>query len=152
MARIWADGIVDGAVQATMASIIDAGFELHRALGPGHLESVYHRCLAHDLRRRGHQILSEKWLGVRYLDLEIERAYRADLIIDDRVLVEIKADEGTPPIHRAQAIAYLKASGLPAGVILNFNVEYFKTGYDRLLHPALLAEARRRAAEALPNG
>lgn len=144
MRSSWAETLVSSETREAMDAILDAGFRVHRSLGPGFLESVYRRCLVHALRKDGRQVEEEVYLPIQFDDLRIERAHRADLVVDSTIIVETKAVDPLHPLHSAQLIAYLKASGLPAGVILNFNVPYFRAGYERRVHPDLLRDASSR--------
>ena len=106
--------------------IIGAAIEVHRHLGPGLLESVYPRCLVHELRLRNVPVASEV-----ALDLEYKGSYRLDLLVDNRVVVEIKAVDAVTPIHEAQLLTYLRLSGHSAGLLLNFKVKLLKDGITR---------------------
>src|SRR5215468_9818010 len=98
-------------VEKIAASVIDAGFQVHQALGPGLLESAYEHCLAYELQQRGIQVQRQVALPVVYRDVQIEAGYRIDLIAGGKVLVEIKAIEALLPIHHAQLLTYLRLSG-----------------------------------------
>lgn len=114
-------------------AIIGAAIEVHRALGPGLLESCYESCLAWELLARGVEFERQVSLGIVYKDHLVESAYRIDLLIENRVIVEVKAVETVTDVHRAQLLTYLKLSGKPIGLILNFNVELLKHGIDRMV-------------------
>jgi GxxExxY protein len=115
-------------------AIVGAAIEVHRALGPGLLESSYQRCLQHELTLRGIPFAHEKELPVIYKGIQLDCGYRLDLIVMDRVVVEIKAVQELDPIHEAQLLTYLKLGGYRAGLLINFNVELLKHGIRRRLH------------------
>lgn len=113
--------------------IIGAAIEVHRALGPGMLEAAYAKCLALELTNRGMAIEREKPIGIVYKSANIENAFRADLIVEKKVLVEVKATDLIVPIHTAQTLTYLRLSGLSIGLIINFHVENLRKGIKRLI-------------------
>lgn len=114
-------------------SIIGSAIRVHKSLGPGLLESAYQACLAHDLALSGRTVEREVEIPIVYRGLRVEPGYRADLRVDGSVLVEIKAVERIHPIHQAQVLTYLRASGLRTGLLINFNVQVLKEGLHRLL-------------------
>ena len=103
------------------------------SLGPGLLESVYERCMAHELALRGLSVLTQVEIPLSYKDLELECGYRADLIVNDKVLVELKAVNKLLPVHEAQLLTYLRLTGIHVGLILNFNVHVLKKGIVRMV-------------------
>ncbi len=111
--------------------IIGAAIEVHRALGPGLLESAYEVCLQHELVRAGLAVLRQVELPIRYEDVMLDAGYRLDLLVEDRVVIELKAVEKVLPIHEAQLITYLKLSGHPIGLLINFNVTKLVDGVTR---------------------
>lgn len=111
--------------------IIDSAIKVHTVLGPGLLESTYEACLEHELRRRQHKVLRQVTLPVVFEGLRIDLGYRIDLLIDDEVIVELKASEGIAPVHKAQLASYLKLSGRHLGLLINFNVYQLKDGLVR---------------------
>jgi GxxExxY protein len=113
--------------------IIGAAMDIHRALGPGLLESAYEGCLAHELVLRGRTIERQVPVPLRYRGLDLEVGYRMDLVVDRTVLVEIKAVEKLHPVVTAQVLTYLKLSGLRAGLICNFYVALLKDGIRRVV-------------------
>jgi len=113
--------------------IVDAAIKVHRALGPGLLESAYQACLAHELRRREHRVECEVALGLQFEGMLIEVGYRIDMRIDELVLVENKTVEKILPIHLAQLLTYLKLSGLSLGLIINWNVILLRDGIQRVV-------------------
>ena len=114
--------------------VIESAIHVHRALGPGLLESAYQRCLSHHLRKRGLEIEEEIPLTLEFEELTIAGAYKIDMIVEKSVMIELKAVENLGPIHVAQAITYLKFSGLNAGLILNFNSIVLRDGLRRVFN------------------
>ncbi|MDA8378351.1 MAG: GxxExxY protein [Planctomycetia bacterium] len=112
--------------------IVDATMKVHSALGPGLLESAYEGCLIHELSRRGLQALSQQILPVVFDGCKIDVGYRIDLIVQQCVIVEIKAVDKLAPIHEAQLLTYLKLSGIKLGLLLNFNVLHMRDGIKRM--------------------
>jgi GxxExxY protein len=115
-------------------TIIGAAIRVHRELGPGLLESVYEACLAIELEHAGVPFVRQRVLPVVYRGVHVDAAYRMDLVVDDFVVVETKAVETLTSLHEAQLLTYLRLSGLPLGLLLNFNVELMKQGVRRLVH------------------
>ena len=113
--------------------IIGAAIEVHKTLGPGLLESTYEACLSHELNLQGIQIQRQVPLPVKYKGLELEIGYRLDLIVEDLIIVELKAVERTEPIHEAQLMTYLRLTGLWLGLLLNFNVPVLRSGIKRIV-------------------
>jgi GxxExxY protein len=113
------------------AIVVDAGLTVHRALGPGLLESIYEQCLAHELGTRGIPVRRQLALPVHYKDVRLEAGYRIDLMVDDLVVIEVKAVETLTRLHESQILTYLRLSGVKLGFIFNFNVSLFKDGLRR---------------------
>jgi GxxExxY protein len=118
--------------EAAAREIIGAAIEVHRVLGPGFLESIYEKALRHELELRGLAIDTQKEILVPYKDIQIE-GQRLDLLVAGRVIVELKAVDALAPIHDAQLISYLKATGLRLGLLINFRVSLLKDGIKRLV-------------------
>jgi GxxExxY protein len=112
--------------------VIAALIEVHRTLGPGLLESAYEACFCRELQLRGLRFERQRPLPVEYRGLLVDCGYRLDVIVEDRVLVELKAVERLLPIHQAQVVTYLKLSRLDVGLLVNFNVQLLKHGLRRL--------------------
>lgn len=112
--------------------ILDSAFYVHTHLGPGLLEKVYEESLAHVLRQRGFQIDQQKVLPVQFDTIKIDAGFRPDLIVNDQIIIELKACERILPIHEAQIHTYLKLSQKTLGLILNFNVPSLKNGIKRI--------------------
>jgi GxxExxY protein len=113
--------------------IIAAAMEVHRALGPGLLESAYEHCLAHELASRGIPFERQLALPVEYKGDSIDCGFRLDFVIDRTVVLEIKAMDALLPIHEAQLLTYLKLGGYHLGLLINFNVALLKNGIRRLI-------------------
>ncbi len=114
-------------------AVIGAAIEVHRALGPGLLESAYELCLCRELPFRGARFERQKPIPLNSKDVKLDCGYRADVVVGDAVLVELKAVETLLPIHEAQLLRYLRLRGLPAGLLINFNVRLLKQGNKRRL-------------------
>jgi len=115
-------------------AIIGAAIQVHQTLGPGLLESAYEACLAFELVELGYKIEKEKPLPLVYKTMELDCAYRLDLLVEDKVIVEVKAVDQLMPIHQAQVLSYLKLSGCKIGLLINFNVKLLKTGIQRIIN------------------
>jgi GxxExxY protein len=120
-------------VERLSLQVIDAGLKVHKALGPGLLESAYEHCLAFELQKRGLRVRRQVILPIVYEGEQIDAGYRLDLVIDEAIIVEIKAVDALTRVHEAQVLTYLKLSGLRLGFLLNFNVALFKQGIRRLM-------------------
>jgi len=118
---------------ALTGRIISAAIEVHRHLGPGLLESAYRSCVMGELVAAGMVVRHEAAIPIIYKGRRIEGAYRADLVVDDAVLVELKAVEHILPIHESQTLTYLRLGHLPVGLLLNFNVARLKDGIHRFV-------------------
>jgi GxxExxY protein len=114
--------------------VIGAAIEVHRRTGPGLLESAYEHCLAFEMARRGIAFRRQVGLPIRYGEVDLDAGYRLDFLVDDHLIVELKATESVEPIHEAQLLTYLRLSGKPIGLLLNFNVRSMKQGIRRLLN------------------
>ena len=114
--------------------IIGSAIAVHRALGPGLLESAYEACLAYELAERGLTIERQKALPVTYRGVHVDCGYRIDLLVEGLVVVELKAVERLDPIHEAQLLSYLKLSGSRVGLLINFNVKMLKEGIRRMVN------------------
>jgi GxxExxY protein len=114
--------------------IIGSAIAVHRVLGPGLLESAYEACLAYELAQRGLAFERQKGLPVTYRDVRLDCGYRIDLLVEELVVVEVKVVEKLIPIHEAQRLSYLKLSGCPVGLLINFNVKVLKEGIRRMVN------------------
>lgn len=126
--------IGDDEVNRITGAIIAAGIEVHRALGPGLMESAYLACMIVELRAAGFALDTQKQLPLFYKGLQIDCAYRVDLIVSGCVIVELKCVSEFAPVHRAQLLTYLKLTGCSLGLLLNFHVPVFKQGICRVLN------------------
>jgi len=113
-------------------TIIGAAIEVHRHLGPGLLESAYQACLAREMDLRNLAFEQEKQLFLEYKGLKLDCGYRLDFLVEQSVIVELKAVEALQPIHEAQLLTYLKLSGCKIGLLINFNVPVLKNGLKRM--------------------
>ena len=111
--------------------VIGAAIEVHRFLGPGLLESAYEECLCRELTLRGIDFARQVPIPITYKDVELSCGYRADVIVDQAVLLELKAVDRVLPVHEAQLLTYLRLTGLRVGLLLNFNVDVLKKGIVR---------------------
>lgn len=113
--------------------VLGAALSVHRALGPGLLESVYSRCLSFEFEHCGLSFRREVPIPVLYRGHHLDVSYRADFIVEDALLIEVKSVQKVDPIHRAQLLTYLKLTGLKTGLLLNFNSAMLRTGTHRLV-------------------
>ncbi len=128
--------------------IIGAAIEVHRHLGPGLLESAYEECLCYELNQLGLGFQRQVHLPIRYKGILLEAAHRMDLVVEDAVVVEIKATEQMHPLFSAQLLTYLKSSGKSVGLLINFNVPALKDGLKRVVNsPRLCVSASNGKAD-----
>lgn len=120
-------------VNKTTETIIGAAIEVHRNLGPGLLESAYEECLCHELKLRDMSFQRQVPLPVIYKGMRLDCGYRLDLLVNDEVVVELKAVDSLQPIHEAQLLTYLRLGGWKVGLLLNFNVPVLKYGIKRMV-------------------
>ena len=113
--------------------VVDAAYCVHSALGPGLIESVYETCLVHELARRGIEVKRQVAVPVIYEGVRLNAGLRLDLVVGDRVVVEVKATETVLPVHVAQVLTYLKLSGYRLGLLVNFNIPVIKDGIRRIV-------------------
>jgi GxxExxY protein len=118
------------------SDIIKAAVEVHRGLGAGLLESVYRVCFAFELRTLGLQVVEQKKVPVHYKGLLLECGFQIDFLVNDIVVVEIKSVAAVAPVHEAQLLTYLRLTGRPVGLLINFNVPLLKSGIRRLVNTA----------------
>lgn len=111
---------------------VDCGFQLHQELGPGLLESVYETCLAHSLAERGFHVERQRVIPIRYRGVTLDEAFRADVLVEGSLLIEVKSTEAYSPVHAKQVITYLRLMNLPLGLLMNFGAATFKEGVKRL--------------------
>jgi GxxExxY protein len=125
MRRLFDDG---------SAPVVDAAMEVHSALGPGLLESAYEACLAHELRSRGHHVATQLPITLVYKGVRVDVGYRADLVVDGGILVELKAVTKIIPVHEAQVISNLRIGGYRVGLLINFATRRLKDGIQRFVN------------------
>jgi GxxExxY protein len=114
--------------------IIGAAIDVHRMLGPGLLESAYATCLQHELLQRGLKVVRELPVPIRYKGITLDCGYRLDLLVEESVVVEVKAVDALAPIHQAQLMSHLRLCGLRVGLLINFNVRMLKHGLKRVVN------------------
>jgi len=112
--------------------VVDAAHAVHRALGPGLLESVYEVCLLHELAKRGLKVDQQAAVLITYDNVRLDAGLRLDLVVENSLLVELKAVESILPVHQAQVLTYLKLWGLRLGLLINFNVPLIRDGIKRI--------------------
>ena len=113
---------------------VDCGFKLHQALGPGLLESVYEVCLASSLADRGLSVERQRPIPIRFNGLQFEEGFRADILVEGMLLIELKSTERYAAVHAKQVLTYLRLMNLPLGLLMNFGAPTFKDGVRRLLN------------------
>ncbi|MGD9039454.1 MAG: GxxExxY protein [Desulfobacteraceae bacterium] len=116
------------------STIIGAAVEVHKALGPGLLESAYEECLSHELDLRNLVVERQKSLPLVYKGKQLDCGYRLDIVVENRIILELKSCEKIEEIHKAQLLTYLKISGLKLGLLLNFNMPVMKDGVVRIVN------------------
>ncbi|MBB4153163.1 iron complex transport system substrate-binding protein [Sphingomonas jinjuensis] len=121
-------------LDAISGDVIDVALRLHRELGPGLLESVYEQLLAARLEKMGYRIARQRAVTLRFDGIEIDNAFRIDLLVDERLLVEIKSVERIMPIHAKQLLTYLRLTKQPLGLLINFGGETLREGVRRLVN------------------
>jgi GxxExxY protein len=114
--------------------VLDYAFEVHRALGPGLLESAYQHCLYHELKNEGFEVQKEVVQPIKYKDLEIEQGYRIDLLVENKLVIELKATKSLEDKHIAQTLTYLRLGGYRLGLLINFNEKMLKDGIKRIVN------------------
>ena len=124
-------------VNSITQKIIGSAITIHKELGPGLLESSYEACMAYELAQLNLKVERQKGLPVIYRGIKLDCGYRIDFLVEDRVIVELKAVEKLEPIHEAQILSYLKLSNCEVGLLINFNVKLIKYGIRRFLNRAL---------------
>ena len=122
---------LDDFTESVAKQLVDSAIEVHRVLGPGLLESVYQACLIHTLRKRGLRVESQIELPILFDGVRIDSGLRLDLLIEDRIIVELKAVEVLHPVHFSQLMTYLRLSGRRLGFLINFNVPKLVDGLNR---------------------
>src|SRR5436190_8249994 len=127
--------------------VVDVAYKIYTGFGPGLLESVYETIMAYELQKRGLQVIRQQPIQVVYEDIRMELGFRADLIIENRVVVEVKSVEAIAPVHKKQLLTYLRLTDKSLGLLTNFNVDLIKDGITRVvngLQEGPHAKAQRR--------
>ena len=114
--------------------VLDAAFELHTRTGPGLLETVYEAILAHELRQRGLEVQRQAPIPIRYGELLFDEGFRADLVVEGKVIVELKSIQELAPVHRKQVLTQLRLSGRRLGLLINFGAVHLKDGVERIVN------------------
>lgn len=114
--------------------VFNAGLKIHKSIGPGLLESAYEACLVYELSKLGFKIEKQKALPLKYEEIQLNTGYRVDIMVEEKVVIEVKAVESLNEIHLAQILTYLKLSGCKLGLLMNFNTVLFKDGVRRVVN------------------
>lgn len=121
-------------LEALFKKVLDCSYAVHSGLGPGLLESAYEECLFYELKQMGLKVEKQKPMPLVYKEVRLDAGYRVDLIVEDKVIIEIKSVEAICEVHLAQILTYLKLSGCKLGLLANFNVKHFKDGIKRVIN------------------
>ena len=113
--------------------VIGCAIEVHRELGPGLLESTYEQCLAYELKNKNLNFKLQHSLPVEYKDIRLDCGYRVDLLVENKLIVELKSVEAINKVHKAQLLTYMKLTGIGTGLLINFNVSMLKNGIKRFV-------------------
>ena len=122
------------ALNALSFQIIAAAIEIHSKLGPGLLESVYRTCMIHEMRTLGMDVAAEKSVPIYYKEMVLDGCYRIDVLVNDSIILELKAVDQILPVHRAQLLSYLRLTDKPLGLIINFHVPKLVEGVRRMVN------------------
>lgn len=114
--------------------MVDAAYKVHTSLGPGLLESAYELALAHELGKRNISIKRQVGIPIRYEDVDLAEGFRADIVVEGKVIIEVKSVDKLMPIHSKQLLTYLRLSGLKLGLLINFNEFFIKNGIHRIVN------------------
>jgi GxxExxY protein len=114
--------------------VVDAAFRVHTKLGPGLLESVYEVVLAYELEKKGLSVIRQKSVSVKYDDMVFDIGFRADIIVEDLVILELKSVEATAPVHKKQLLTYLRLADKKLGLLINFGAPLIKHGISRIVN------------------
>jgi GxxExxY protein len=129
-------------VETLAREAVDCGFNIHRRLGPGLLESVYELLMAKALQKRGFRVERQRPISFEYEGITFAEAFRADLLVEGLLLIEIKSIEKAAPVHSKQLLTYLRLMKLPLGILMNFGLATFKEGVQRVANNYKLGEAQ----------
>lgn len=114
--------------------VVDLGFKIYKKLGAGLFENVYEECLFHDIKKFGLKVEKQKSLSIIYDDLVIDNAFKIDLLVEDKLILEIKTVDYLNDIHKAQILTYLKMTNCKLGLLMNFRTDYYKNGIKRIVN------------------
>ena len=114
--------------------VVDAAFHIHKSLGPGLLETVYEVVLAHELQKRGLSVQRQVPVQIVFDGLKFDEGFRADIIVEDKVIIELKSVEKIAPVHKKQLLTYLRLTNKKLGLLINFSSEVFKAGVSRVVN------------------
>jgi len=114
--------------------VVDVAYKIHTAYGPGFLESVYETIMSHELKKRGLRVIRQQAIPVFHESIRMELGFRADLIVGEKVVVEIKSIETIAPVHKKQLLTYLRLADKKLGLLINFNVDLIKNGITRMVN------------------
>lgn len=114
--------------------IVNTAYQIHSRLGPGLLESVYEEIMCYELRHQGLNVVRQKAVPVIWNELKMEMGFRADIIVESKVIIELKSVETVAPVHHKQLLTYLKLTGIKLGLLINFNVPLIKLGITRIVN------------------
>lgn len=114
-------------------NIIGAAIEVHKQLGPGLLESAYEECLVYELQQKGYNVERQRPVPVIYKEIKLDYGYRIDILVDNKVLIELKSVDAIAPVHEAQILTYMKFANIKIGLLINFNVTVLKQGIKRFV-------------------
>ena len=126
--------LTDHPANAITAAVIGAAIEVHRYLGPGLIESAYERCLLYEIHHSGLHFVTQVRIPLKYKEVNLDCGFKLDLVVEDQVIVELKAVEQLAWIHEAQLLTYLRLTGKKVGLIINFNVPVLKHGIRRVMN------------------
>lgn len=126
--------VINDQTERLAANIVDCIFKIHQYFGPGMLESLYERALCKELSKRGLSFERQTQIAVFYEGELLEEGFRADIIVENRILLELKACEKLLPVHRAQTLSYIRLGNKPLGFLINFNVPVIKNGIVRIIN------------------
>jgi GxxExxY protein len=138
-------------VEELSAIAVDCGLQVHRDLGPGMLESAYEAVLAHLLSRKGLAVERQKIIPIQYDGIVIDQGFRADLVVDGQLLIELKAVERLSSVHGRQVLTYLKFMNLPVGLLMNFSTDLFRDGLKRIVNKHAETDNSRLAINRNPS-
>lgn len=126
--------VIESSVETIASKVVDAAFAVHKYFGPGMLESLYEAALCRELEKKALKFVKQQTIPVFYQGILLADGFRADIIVEESILLELKACEKLLPVHRAQTLSYLRLSNLPLGFLINFNVPVIKSGLVRIIN------------------